>query len=84
MNFYDFYVAASQLSTLPPATTHPLVAYYLGPDTVLPVVSIIAAVIGVILMFGRNVIGFLRMGVQTVLRRGQAEPTPSETDDSQN
>ena len=28
---------------------------YLGPETMMPVASIVAAVVGVVMMFGRNV-----------------------------
>jgi hypothetical protein len=33
---------------------------YLGPETMMPVASIVAAAAGVFLMFGRNVISFCR------------------------
>ena len=33
---------------------------YIGPETMMPVASIIAAVAGVFMMFGRNVMGFCR------------------------
>jgi hypothetical protein len=33
---------------------------YIGPETMMPVASVIAAVAGVFMMFGRNVVGFGR------------------------
>jgi hypothetical protein len=33
---------------------------YFGPETMMPVASVIVAVAGVVMMFGRNVIGFGR------------------------
>ena len=33
---------------------------YIGPETMMPVASVIAAVAGVMMMFGRNVVGFGR------------------------
>ena len=33
---------------------------YIGPETMMPVASVIAAVTGVVLMFGRNVVQFGR------------------------
>jgi hypothetical protein len=33
---------------------------YIGPETMMPVASVIAAVAGVFMMFGRSVIGFGR------------------------
>jgi hypothetical protein len=47
---------------------------YLGPDTFLPLTSIIAAVAGGVLMFGRNLMALVR----GVLRRSPGSPpTPS-------
>jgi hypothetical protein len=43
----------------------PVVAY-LGPSTVLPVASVLAAVFGVVLMFGRYILGM----VNKALHRG--------------
>jgi hypothetical protein len=31
---------------------------YFGPDTMMPVTSVVAATIGVVLMFGRNILLF--------------------------
>ena len=42
---------------------------YVGPETMMPVASVIAAVAGVFMMFGRNVMSFGRRVVRTVLRR---------------
>jgi hypothetical protein len=32
---------------------------YFGPETVLPLTSVVAAVVGVVLMFGRNTVRFI-------------------------
>jgi hypothetical protein len=45
---------------------------YIGPETMMPVASVIAAVAGVFMMFGRNVIGFCRGLVRRV------SPGPNE------
>ena len=39
---------------------------YIGPETMMPVASIIAAAAGVFMMFGRNVVGFARGLVRRV------------------
>jgi len=39
---------------------------YIGPETMMPVASIVAAVVGVALMFGRNVLMFGRGLVRRV------------------
>ena len=33
---------------------------YFGPETMMPVASVIAAGVGVVMMFGRNIVGFGR------------------------
>jgi hypothetical protein len=39
---------------------------YLGPETMMPVASVIAAVAGVVMMFGRTVVGFGRRVFQRI------------------
>jgi hypothetical protein len=56
---------------------------YIGPETMMPVASVIAAVAGVFLMFGRSVIGFGRGLVRRVWpgseRKVVTKPTQPET-----
>lgn len=67
---------ALMLQILPTlATWQPPVAPYLGPDTMLPLASILAAGLGVVLMFGRRVIG----GLRRLARGGQ----PADLDDAE-
>lgn len=42
---------------------------YLGPETIVPLASILAAVGGVLLMFWRRTVAFVRSGLRS-LRRG--------------
>jgi hypothetical protein len=42
---------------------------YLGPDTVLPFASAVAAVAGFVLMFWRRLIGSVRLAFQAVRRK---------------
>jgi len=42
---------------------------YIGPDTVLPFASAIAAITGFILMFWRRFVGLVRGGYSAVRRR---------------
>jgi hypothetical protein len=39
---------------------------YLGPETMMPVASIVAAVAGVVMMFGRTIVSFGRNVVRRV------------------
>ena len=42
---------------------------YIGPDTLMPVASALAAIAGVVLMFWRRMVGMVRMGVQILAAR---------------
>jgi hypothetical protein len=61
---------------------------YIGPETMMPVASVIAAVAGVFMMFGRNVVGFGRGLLRRIWpgppRRSVTPPDPErvETKDS--
>ena len=41
---------------------------YIGPETIMPLASVLAAVTGVLLMFWRRVVGVARMTMQAVTR----------------
>jgi hypothetical protein len=57
---------------------------YIGPETMMPVASVIAAAAGVFMMFGRTVVGFGRGLVRRVLpgpaRRPVAKPSPENAE----
>lgn len=42
---------------------------YIGPDTLMPVASALAAIAGVILMFWRRLIGAIRLTAQVIGQR---------------
>ncbi len=41
---------------------------YIGPETMMPLASAFAAIVGVLLMFWRRVVGFGRLAVQALTR----------------
>jgi hypothetical protein len=48
---------------------------YFGPETFLPVTSVVAGVVGVLLMFGKNTFRLLASGLRGLLRpRSRREP----------
>lgn len=58
-----------------------MIIFYLGPQTVLPLASVIAAVIGFVAIFWRNLVGIGRKFVKTIFRRQEKDADPnSETD----
>ena len=52
---------------------------YIGPETMMPVASVIAAVAGVFMMFGRSVVGFGRGIVRRVWPGSAPKPSPTTT-----
>ena len=42
---------------------------YIGPETMLPVASALAAIAGFLLMFWRRVVGAARLGAQALSRK---------------
>jgi len=42
---------------------------YVGPDTVIPFASAVAAAAGVALLFWRRLVGFVRLGVSAFKRK---------------
>src|SRR5439155_10436928 len=50
---------------------------YFGPETMMPVASVIAAVVGVVMMFGHNVVSFGRNLVRRVRPRSRREHVTS-------
>lgn len=55
-----------------PAPIPPLFAYF-SPETLLPVTSIVATVIGVVMMCGKNTFRFLIRGCSRVLPRRKSQ-----------
>jgi hypothetical protein len=41
---------------------------YLGPETIMPIASALAAIAGVLLMFWRRLVGFARVTKQSISR----------------
>lgn len=50
---------------------------YFGPETVLPLASVVATVLGVFMMFGRLTLKFALAPFQWIWTRGRAKAAPS-------
>jgi hypothetical protein len=70
VHLFDLTVLASIAS--PGASSNPIMFLYFGPEVVLPIASFLAAAAGVILMFWRQIVSFVRKGTRLVLRKGDA------------
>ncbi len=64
-------VSAAPLTPWQPQTLAGIAVAYLGPNTVLPLASALAAAIGVILMFWRYIASVLKRTLQFLIRRNQ-------------
>lgn len=53
---------------------------YLGPESIMPLASIIAAIIGVILIFWRYIISIIKKAYHKVLRKPLPEPIAMDLD----
>lgn len=62
-----------------------IVFTYLGPETIMPLASILATIVGVILIFWRFIIGFIKRLIRFILRRPNPaastvdQPVPAES-----
>lgn len=58
---------------------------YLGPETIVPLGSALAAIVGILLIFWRFIAGFIRNGFYKITGRTLNEPTveenPQQTND---
>jgi hypothetical protein len=57
-----------------------MVILYLGPNTVMPLASIVAAIVGVILIFWRFIYRLVRRGLQTFQKK---DPSTASTNQSE-
>ncbi len=57
-----------------PNTVHqffPIIMLYIGPETILPLTSALAAILGVLLMFWQRFVGLLRKLWRLIVRKGE-------------
>ena len=55
------------------------ILYYLGPEAIMPLASVLAAIVGVLLIFWRYIVGFFRRIFRSVT--GKADPEASLDDE---
>ncbi len=53
---------------------------YIGPDALMPLASAIAAAFGMLLMFWRRFLTFLKFGWRAMGRRGEGKELKSESE----
>ena len=47
---------------------------YVGPETIMPIASALAAIGGIVLLFWRRTVAFFRIGLQAIGRRFTGRP----------
>ena len=55
--------------------TSPTVLLYVGPDQIMPLTSVLSAIVGVVLMFWNRIVGLVGRGWAAITRRQQAAQT---------
>lgn len=59
-----------------------MIVLYLGPNTILPLASILAAVVGLLLIAPRYFIGLIRKGVRRVMQAVRREASEEESENA--
>ena len=59
-----------------------MIVFYLGPNTVLPLASILAAVVGLLLIAPRYFIGLIRKGFRRAMQVVRRETSPAEAENA--
>ena len=59
-----------------------MIVLYLGPNTVLPLASILAAVVGLLLIAPRYFIGLIRKGVRRAMQAVRRETPAAESENT--
>lgn len=79
MDMHNIFLVAGLMQLLPwDSAFGPVVFLYFGPETVLPVASAIAGIIGVILVFWRYILSMARKFFKQIFR---SQAMPVETND---
>jgi hypothetical protein len=55
----------------------PTVVLYIGPDQIMPLTSVLGAIVGVALMFWNRIVGFAHKCVSLLTRRAEEPRKPS-------
>jgi hypothetical protein len=73
---YDSHSIETARAVLGLATKSPVVLAYVGPDQIMPITSVLSALVGVALMFWNRIAGFVARTWASFTRRSETAPTP--------
>jgi hypothetical protein len=77
---YDPQGLESVRSTLTLLTSSPTVLLYVGPDQIMPLTSVLGAIVGVVLMFWNRLVALFGRGSAKLTRRESSPAAPQSTE----
>ena len=69
-------VIESAQTTVTLLTKSPVILAYIGPDQIMPITSVLSAIVGVALMFWNRIVGFVARTWAGIARRSQPSQAP--------
>jgi hypothetical protein len=77
---YDSHSIETARTVLGLVTKSPVVLAYVGPDQIMPITSVLSALVGVALMFWNRIAGFVARTWASFTRRSEtAAPPPADS-----
>jgi len=73
---YDSHSFDAARTVLGLVTKSPVVLAYVGPDQIMPITSVLSALVGVALMFWNKIAGFVARTWVSFTRRSETAPAP--------
>jgi hypothetical protein len=73
---YDSHSIETARTVLGLVTKSPVILAYVGPDQIMPITSVLSALVGVALMFWNRIAGFVARTWASFTRRSEAAPAP--------
>jgi hypothetical protein len=73
---YDSHSIETARTVLGLVTKSPVILAYVGPDQIMPITSVLSALVGVALMFWNRFAGFVARTWASFTRRSEAAPAP--------
>jgi len=73
---YDSHSLEAARTVMGLVTKSPVVLAYVGPDQIMPITSVLSALVGIALMFWNKIAGFVARTWVSLTRRSEAAPAP--------
>ena len=73
---YDSHSLEAARTVMGLVTKSPVVLAYVGPDQIMPITSVLSALVGIALMFWNKIAGFVARTWVSFTRRSETAPAP--------